>query len=70
MLVSIIGVFGLVFAPTRGGPASAAEIIGVHIHNRSFNAYRLGYGWAVAVVTLAIPLALGLLYVRAPRVEV
>jgi multiple sugar transport system permease protein len=68
--VSTIAVFGLVFALTRGGPAGATELISIYIYNQSFIAYQLGYGSAVAVVTLAISLALGLLYVRALKVDV
>ncbi|PZP54397.1 MAG: ABC transporter permease [Agrobacterium fabrum] len=68
--VSTIGIFGLVFALTRGGPAGATEIIGIYIYNQSFNAYQLGYGSAVAVVVLAFSLAIGMVYVRALKVEV
>ena len=67
---STIAVFGLVFALTRGGPAGATELIGIYIYNQSFIAYQLGYGSAVAVVTLAISLVLGLVYVRALKVDV
>lgn len=68
--VSTIAIFGLVFALTRGGPAGATELIGIYIYNQSFNAYQLGYGSAVAVVVLAFSLFIGLLYVRALKVEV
>lgn len=68
--VSSIGIFGLVFALTRGGPAGATEIIGIYIYNQSFNAYQLGYGSAVAVVVLAFSLVIGMIYVRALKVEV
>ncbi|CUX56823.1 sugar ABC transporter permease [Rhizobium oryzihabitans] len=68
--VSTIGIFGLVFALTRGGPAGATEIIGIYIYNQSFNAYQLGYGSAVAVVVLAFSLVIGMIYVRALKVEV
>ncbi|XHE15747.1 sugar ABC transporter permease [Agrobacterium deltaense] len=68
--VSTIGIFGLVFALTRGGPAGATEIIGLYIYNQSFNAYQLGYGSAVAVVVLAFSLVIGMIYVRALKVEV
>ena len=68
--VSTIGIFGLVFALTRGGPAGATEIIGIYIYNQSFNAYQLGYGSAVAVVVLAFSLVIGMIHVRALKVEV
>lgn len=68
--VSTIAIFGLIFALTRGGPAGATEIIGIYIYNQSFNSYQIGFGSAVAVVTLVISLVLGLLYVRLLRVNV
>jgi multiple sugar transport system permease protein len=73
MLVSTIttfSTFGLVYALTRGGPANATELIGIYIYDQSFMSHQLGYGAAVAVVTLAISLVMGLVYVRALRVEV
>ena len=68
--VSTIAVFGLVYALTRGGPGGATEVISIYIYNQSFAAFQLGYGAAVAVVTLVISLILGIAYVRAMKVEV
>jgi multiple sugar transport system permease protein len=68
--VTTISIFGLVYALTRGGPGNATEIVGIYIYNQSFTAFQLGYGSAVAVVALVISLAIGLIYVRALKVEV
>jgi len=68
--VSTIAVFGFVYALTRGGPGGATEVISIYIYNQSFTAFQLGYGAAVAVVTLVISLILGIAYVRAMKVEV
>ena len=68
--VSTIAIFGLIFALTRGGPAGATEIIGIFIYNQSFNSFQLGYGSAIAVVTLLFSLLIGLVYVRLLKVEV
>ncbi len=68
--VSTIAVFGLVYALTRGGPGGATEVVSIYIYNQSFTAFQLGYGAAVAVVTLIISLILGIGYVRAMKVEV
>ena len=68
--VSTISIFGFVYALTRGGPGGATEIIGIYIYNQSFTAYQLGYGAAVAVVSLAVSLVIGGIYVRALKVEV
>jgi multiple sugar transport system permease protein len=68
--VTTISIFGFIYALTRGGPGNATEIIGVYIYNQSFTAFQLGYGSAVAVVTLVISIAIGLFYVRALKVQV
>ena len=68
--VTTISIFGFIYALTRGGPGNATEIIGIYIYNQSFTAFQLGYGAAVAVVTLVISLAIGLFYVRALKVQV
>ncbi len=68
--VSTISIFGFIYALTRGGPGNATEIIGIYIYNQSFTAFQLGYGSAVAVVTLVISMAIGLVYVRVLKVQV
>jgi multiple sugar transport system permease protein len=68
--VTTISIFGFIYALTRGGPGNATEIIGIYIYNQSFTAFQLGYGSAVAVVTLVISMAIGLVYVRALKVKV
>jgi multiple sugar transport system permease protein len=68
--VSTISIFGFVYALTRGGPGNATEIIGIYIYNQSFTAFQLGFGSAVAVVTLVISMIIGLVYVRALKVQV
>jgi multiple sugar transport system permease protein len=68
--VTTISIFGFVYALTRGGPGNATEIVGVYIYNQSFTAFQLGYGAAVAVVTLLVSVAIGLVYVRALKVQV
>jgi len=68
--VSTISIFGFVYALTRGGPGGATEILGIYLYNQSFTAYQLGYGAAVAVVSLVFSLIVGVIYVRALKVEV
>jgi multiple sugar transport system permease protein len=68
--VTTISIFGFVYALTRGGPGNATEIVGIYIYNQSFTAFQLGYGAAVAVVTLLVSVAIGMVYVRALKVQV
>jgi multiple sugar transport system permease protein len=68
--VTTISIFGFIYALTRGGPGNATEIIGIYIYNQSFTNFQLGYGSAVAAITLVISMAIGLIYVRVLKVEV
>lgn len=68
--VTTISIFGFIYALTRGGPGEATEIIGIYIYDQSFSGYQLGFGAAVAVVTLVLSLGIGIFYVRALKVQV
>ena len=68
--VSTISIFGFVYALTLFEDAAATEILGIYIFNQSFTAYQLGYGAAVAVISLICSLIVGVTYVRALKVEV
>ncbi|MCG8370581.1 MAG: sugar ABC transporter permease, partial [Proteobacteria bacterium] len=68
--VTTFAIFGLVYTLSRGGPANSTEIIGIYIYNQSFTAFQLGYGAAVAVVSLVVSMLIGIFYVRALRVEI
>jgi multiple sugar transport system permease protein len=68
--ISTIGIFGLVYVLTAGGPGTSTTILGVYIYQTSFRFFELGYGSAAAVVTLLISLVLGVFYVRALQTEV
>ena len=70
VIASSTAAFGFIYALTRGGPGNATEIIGIYIYNQSFTAFQLGYGAAVAVVILLVSVAIGLVYVRALKVQV
>ena len=67
--ISTVGIFGLVYVLTSGGPGTATQLLGIYIYQTSFRFFQLGYGSAAAVVTLLITLALGLVYVRALATE-
>lgn len=67
--VTTIGMFGLVYSLTRGGPGGATEIIGIYIYDQSFITFQLGYGSAVSFVMLLISVAVGVFYVRLLKVR-
>ena len=68
--VGTIGVFGLVFFLTAGGPARATELIGIYIYKESFELYELGYGAAIGMIMLLLSIVLGILYLKILRVKV
>ncbi|MEJ2418144.1 MAG: sugar ABC transporter permease [Exilibacterium sp.] len=68
--VTTFAIFGMVYTLSRGGPANSTEIIGIYIYNQSFTSFQLGYGAAVAVISLVISMIIGIFYVRALKVEV
>jgi multiple sugar transport system permease protein len=65
--ITTVGIFGLVYFLTRGGPGNATEIIGIYIYNRAFKFFDIGLGSAASVILLVILLAFGVYYVRLMR---
>jgi multiple sugar transport system permease protein len=65
--ITTVGIFGLVYFLTRGGPGNATEIIGIYIYNRAFKFFDIGLGSAASVILLFILLVLGVYYVRLMR---
>jgi raffinose/stachyose/melibiose transport system permease protein len=59
--------FNLVWIMTRGGPASASEVMATYMYRYAFIRYQLGYGSAVALVMLAICLIFSIAYLRLVR---
>lgn len=65
--ITTIGIFGLVYFLTRGGPQNATEIIGIYIYKKAFQFYDIGLGSAASVILLVLLLGLGVYYVRLMR---
>ena len=68
--IGTLGSFGLVFFLTAGGPARSTELISIYIYLESFYQYQLGYGAAVGMITLAISVILGIVYLKFLKVKV
>jgi multiple sugar transport system permease protein len=68
--ITTIGIFGLVYFLTRGGPENATEIIGIYIYKKAFQFYDIGLGSAASVVLLILLVGLGIYYVRLMREQV
>jgi multiple sugar transport system permease protein len=68
--ITTVGVFGLVFFLTQGGPGAATQLVSIYIFQHAFQYSQIGLGSAASVVLLVILLVLGLTYVRLAKVEV
>jgi multiple sugar transport system permease protein len=68
--ISTVGVFGLVYFLTRGGPGGQTRIAAIYIYERALQFSQIGIGSAASIILLAIVLVLGAVYVRLAKVEV
>ncbi|WP_167131344.1 carbohydrate ABC transporter permease [Paramicrobacterium chengjingii] len=68
--ITTVGVFGLVYFLTQGGPGNATELTAIFIYQRAFQYSQIGLGSAASVILLILLLIFGLTYVRLSKVEV
>jgi multiple sugar transport system permease protein len=68
--ITTVGVFGLVYFLTQGGPGSETELTSIYIFERAFQYSQIGLGSAASVILLVGLLVLGLTYVRLAKVDV
>ncbi|MEV8214110.1 sugar ABC transporter permease [Leifsonia sp. NPDC077715] len=68
--ISTVGVFGLVYFLTQGGPAGQTRLAAIYIYERALQFSQVGIGSAASMILLAIVLVLGVAYVRLAKVEV
>jgi multiple sugar transport system permease protein len=68
--ISTVGVFGLVYFLTQGGPGGETRLAAIYIYERALQFSQIGIGSAASMILLAIVLVLGLVYVRLSKVEV
>lgn len=62
--LSTLGVFGLVYMMTGGGPGTKTTTIPVYMYKQAFVSQQLGYGTAIAMLLLVIGIVLSVLYAR------
>jgi multiple sugar transport system permease protein len=56
--------FGLPFVLTGGGPANATTPLILLAYKQAFQHFDIGYGTALAVISMVLMLALGAIYLR------
>lgn len=69
MLVTLqtLGVFGLIYAMTGGGPGNSTTTLPIFMYNQAFVNYQLGYGTAISLLLLFIGIVLSLFYIRSMK---
>lgn len=68
--ISTVGVFGLVYFLTQGGPAGQTRLAAIYIYERALQFSQIGIGSAASMILLVIVVVLGFVYVRLAKVEV
>lgn len=68
--INTVGVFGLVYFLTQGGPGGRTRIAAIYIYERALQFSQIGIGSAAAMILLALVLVLGLVYLRLAKVEI
>jgi multiple sugar transport system permease protein len=62
-----LGLFGLIYALTGGGPGYDTTTLPVYMYIKAFSAYQLGYGTAIAIIVLVFGIYLSIFYMKSLR---
>lgn len=65
--LNTLGVFGLIWVTTRGGPGTKSETLSVLMYNEAYGKGLIGYGSAVAMLLLAIGVIFAFIYLRVSK---
>lgn len=65
-----LGVFGLIYAMTGGGPGTKTTTLSIYMYKQAFSSYQMGYGTAIALVLLLLGVALSLGYMRLSKTAI
>lgn len=64
-----IGLFGLIYTLTGGGPGFNTTTTPIYMYNKAFISYQLGYGTAMAVILLFLGMLLSIFYMKSLKHE-
>jgi multiple sugar transport system permease protein len=65
-----LGVFGLIFVLTAGGPNNKTETLPVLMYEQAFRFGQIGYGSAIALLLLLLGGAFSLIYIRSLKTQI
>lgn len=68
--LSTLGVFGLIYMMTGGGPGDSTTTLPLLMYNDAFGSFQIGYGTAISMILLTIGVVLGVFYVKASKVKI
>lgn len=68
--ITTVGVFGLVYFLTQGGPGNSTQLTSIYIFQHAFEYSQIGLGSAASIILLIILLIFGLTYARLAKVQV
>lgn len=59
-----IGLFGLIYALTGGGPGFDTTTVPIYMYNKAFSAYQLGYGTSMAIILVLFGIIMSIFYMK------
>lgn len=62
--LSTLGVFGLIYMMTGGGPGTSTLTLPIFMYRQAFVSQQLGYGTAISMLLLVIGIILSVIYTR------
>lgn len=62
--LSTLGVFGMIFMLTRGGPGDKTQVLSIFMYEQAFIRYQLGYGTAISVIALLLGIIINFVYLK------
>lgn len=67
--LSTLGVYGLIYAMTGGGPANKTTTLPIYMYNQGLKGMQLGFGTAIGMLILFVGAVCSLLYARMLRTD-
>lgn len=67
--LSTLGVFGLIYTMTGGGPGTSTLTLPIFMYKQAFNSFQLGYGTAIAMLILVVGVVCSVIYTRLLKSE-
>jgi multiple sugar transport system permease protein len=64
-----LGVFGLIYMMTGGGPGTQTTTLPILMYNQAFVNYQIGYGTAISMILLVLGVILSTFYTKAMHVK-